>query len=95
MLRVSKARPIKIARERVLAKNGIVEIQHFLTHDGVQSFLAYNGASRKFAAEPREVIGAWAFQWSASVSDFLPWFYREIDRVRDEAPDLAGQWAWR
>lgn len=95
LLRVSKSRPIKIARERVLAKNDVAEIQHFLTHDGVQSFLAYNGASRKFAAEPQEVISAWTFQWSASVGDFLPWLYREIDRVRDEAPKVASQWAWR
>lgn len=95
LLRVSKSRSVRIARERILAKNGVAEAQHFLMHEGIQSFLAYNGASRKFAAEPEDVIRAWAFSWSASPENFLPWLYREIDRVRDEAPDITGQWAWR
>lgn len=95
LLRVSKAKPIKIARERMLLRNKVVEAQHFLTHGGIQSFLMYGGESRRFAAEPEEVIRAWAFSWSASPENFLPWLYREIDRVRDEAPEVASQWAWR
>lgn len=92
LLDVSMAKPIKIVRERMLLRNKVVEAQHFLTHKGIQSFLMLGGESRRFAAEPEDVIRSWAFSWSASPENFLPWLKSEIDGVRDGAPQVAFWW---
>ncbi|GEM_PF-6159240 len=95
LLRVSGKPPLKIAREKVLLQNGLAEAQYYVDHRGIHCFVVFAGESRGCVPASEDVVSAWAFSWSASATGFMRWLKNEIDRARDEAPDLAGQWAWR